>query len=71
MLHRRPDYQDQVARRFEFEAAHPQVQIMRIDTAWQGIIPIADGEDVITRYELRDLLDALEQRTARQPASAP
>lgn len=55
---------DQVVRRQEFEAAHPDWRIMwdadyRVFRAWRLL---DGGEDNLTRYELRDLLDALEKR---------
>jgi hypothetical protein len=53
---------DQVTRRLQFEAAHPRVQIFFIGPAWQAVIPRHDGEDILTRHELRDLLNALEKR---------
>jgi hypothetical protein len=57
-----PDLQDQVPRRIAFERAHPEVTIKYLPPAWQAIIPRPDGEDVINRYDLRRLLDALEER---------
>ena len=56
-----PDY-DQVPRRLTFEQAHPEVKISYLRPAWQAVIPRPDGEDVITRHDLRMLLDALEAR---------
>lgn len=53
---------DQVPRRIEFEKAHPDVRIIFLGPAWQAVIPRPDGEDVVTRYDLRLLLDALERR---------
>ncbi len=57
-------YEDQVVRRHRFEIAHPGLRILRVGSAWQAIIPTEGGEDVITRYELRHLLDELERRLA-------
>jgi hypothetical protein len=51
---------DQVPRRGAYEAAHPDVTITRHDGWWQAVIPEDAGETVITRYELKDLLDRLE-----------
>ncbi|HEX6527656.1 MAG TPA: hypothetical protein VF070_47715 [Streptosporangiaceae bacterium] len=62
MLHDGASFPDQVSRRERFKAAHPQVRITFVGPAWQAVIPLPDGEDVITRYELRDLLDVLEER---------
>lgn len=55
---------DQVIRRQKFEAANPQWRIVhdpdyRVWRAWRLI---DGGEDNLTRFELRDLLDALEER---------
>jgi len=54
-------YADQVPRRQEFEREHPEVRITFLSTVWQGVIPQPDGEIVVTRYELSDLLDAMEE----------
>jgi hypothetical protein len=62
MLHAAPDYPDQVVRQQRFEAAHPEVLIVFLGPAWQAVVPTEAGEDVLTRYELRGLLDVLEQR---------
>jgi hypothetical protein len=43
-----------------FEDAHPQVEIVFLGSAWQGVIPRPHGEDIVTRYELGALLDVLE-----------
>lgn len=55
---------DQVVRLNEFKDAHPEWRIMydrdyRVYRAWRLL---DGGEDNVTRYELRDLLDALEAR---------
>lgn len=55
---------DQLSRRRRFEDAHPQVEIVFLGSAWQGVIPRPHGEDIVTRYELGALLDVLEQRLA-------
>ena len=57
-------YEDEVSRRRRFEAAHPEVRISVVRNAWQAVIPREGGEDVVTRYELRALLDELERRLA-------
>ncbi len=57
-------WRDQVPRRREFEQAHPEVGITYLSTVWQAVIPQQDGEDIVTRYELSDLLDELEERFA-------
>jgi hypothetical protein len=55
-----PDYVDQVPRRTAYEAAHPDVRITHHGPHWQAVIPEPAGETVITRYELKALLDKLE-----------
>lgn len=52
---------DQVVRLRAFKAEHPEVIIgaLSLGGAWQARIPGENGETVITRYELRDLLDKL------------
>lgn len=64
MTHGVPLYPDQLFRRRRFADAHPQVEIVFLGSAWQGVIPRPDGEDIVTRYELGTLLDVLEQRLA-------
>ena len=56
--------EDQVMRLHAFQAAHPHWRITwdqdyRVWRAWRLL---DGGEDNLTRYELRDLLDALETR---------
>ena len=55
-----PDYVDQVPRRAAYEAAHPNVEIHYLGPYWQAVIREEAGQTVITRYELRGLLDKLE-----------
>jgi hypothetical protein len=64
---------DQVPRRARFEAEHPEVSIELLGHAgpWQGVIPAqGGGREVVTRYELRDLLDELERRLALREEGA-
>jgi len=59
-----PDELDQVARLARFKAAHPDVVVG--DGGFgtmQARIPAANGETVITRYSLRELLDKLDELT--------
>jgi hypothetical protein len=58
---------DQLFRLSRFRAAHPEVIIGDggFRTA-QARIPEPDGETVITRYTLRELLDRLDELTAVQ-----
>ena len=61
-------WQDQVPRQRAFEAAHPEVTItaggdpLRVPDWWQGAIPDGDAVEYLVRFELADLLDALEER---------
>ena len=55
---------DQVVRREQYEAMHPDVVITYHETHWQAVIPEAGGETVIVRYELESLLDRLEELLA-------
>ena len=57
---REPGYVDQVPRREQYQAAHPNVEILYHGSYWQAIVREDAGEIVITRYELRALLDKLE-----------
>jgi hypothetical protein len=59
---------DQVPRLRLFRAQHPRVVIgtLGLGGAWQARIPQQNGETVLTRYELRDLLDRLDQVLAEQ-----
>ena len=55
-----PAYEDQVPRREAYEAAHPDVEIIYRGPYWKAIVREESGETVITRYDLKDLLDKLE-----------
>ena len=60
-----PDELDQIVRLARFKAAHPDVIVG--DGGFgtvQARIPEPDGEIVITRYSLRELLDKLGELTA-------
>jgi hypothetical protein len=60
-----PDEPDQVLRLHRFRQAHPDVIVG--DGGFgtvQGRIPEPDGEIVITRYSLRQLLDKLDELTS-------
>ena len=55
---------DQVLRLQAFRAAHPEVIIGDGGFGvWQARIPEPDGEHVISRYTLRELLDKLDELT--------
>ena len=58
---------DQLLRLARFRAAHPEVIIG--DGGFgtvQALIPEPDGETVITRYTLQELLDRPDELTAEQ-----
>jgi|tagenome__1003787_1003787.scaffolds.fasta_scaffold20746683_3 hypothetical protein len=64
-----PDEFDQVLRLQTFRAAHPEVVIG--DGGFgtiQARIPEPNGEMVITRYRLAELLDKLDQLTSEHGA---
>jgi hypothetical protein len=56
------DEYDQVVRLARFRDRHPGVIIGGggFDT-WQARIPAENGEQVVTRYVLKDLLDKLDE----------
>ena len=66
---------DQVPRLQAFRAAHPEVIIGDGGSGvWQARIPEPDGETVITRYTLSELLDRLDELTTGpngQPGCEP
>ncbi len=57
----------QLLRLDQFRRDHSGVSIGAGSGWWQALIPEPDGERVITRYTLRDLLDKLDQLTAAPP----
>jgi hypothetical protein len=59
------DEPDQVSRLARFREAHPRVVVGAGRGWWQAIIPEADGERVVTRYTLHELLDKLDELTGR------
>ncbi len=56
-----PEYADQVPRRMAYEKAHPETEIIYLGPCWQAVITEDAGQTVITRYELKALLDKLEE----------
>lgn len=53
---------DQVPRKLAFKKAHPEVYIGLVASGtWQARIPEETGETIYTRWELKDLLDKLEE----------
>jgi hypothetical protein len=62
-----PDEADQVRRLHQFRRDHDGVVINAGPGWWQARIPEPAGEQVITRYTLRELLDKLDQLTTPSP----
>ena len=58
-----PDELEQVMRLARFRQAHPAVMVGAGRGWWQAVIPQANGEQVITRYTLGQLLDRLDELT--------
>ena len=56
-----PVDEDQLPRLAAFRAVHPEVVIgdLGFGKVWQARIPEPDGETVVTRYRLGDLLSKL------------
>ena len=60
---------DQVLRLQAFRTVHPEVIIGDFGFGvWQARIPEPDGEHVISRYTLRELLDKLAELTGGPPS---
>ena len=60
MVRGEPDYVDNVVRREDYEAAHPNVEILYLGPFWQAILREDDGMTIITRTSLKRLMDKLE-----------
>jgi hypothetical protein len=61
-----PDEPDQVIRLARFRLEHPDVIAGPGEFGtWQALIPEPDGETVITRHTLRELLDKLDKLTGQ------
>jgi hypothetical protein len=58
------DELNQMPRLARFRDQHPGMLIGEGFGFWQAVIPEPSGETVITRYELRELLDKLVELTA-------
>ena len=66
-----PDELGQVFRLQAFRAAHPEVIVGDGGFGtWQARIPEPNGEIVITRYRLVELLDKLDELTGERGARA-
>jgi hypothetical protein len=55
-----PDEPDQVIRLRCFREEHPGVSIYTGLGYWQALVPQPNGEAIITRYLLEELLDKLD-----------
>jgi hypothetical protein len=55
-----PDEPDQVLRLRRFREEHPGVSIYTGLGYWQARVPETNGETVVTRYFLQELLDKLD-----------
>jgi len=61
-----PDEPDQVLRLMQFRKEHPDVVIGTDEFGtWQARIPEPDGETVVNRYRLCELLDRLDELTGQ------
>jgi hypothetical protein len=66
-LSQAPGDPDQVARLNLFRQDHPGIAIHPGPGYWQAQLPEPDGERVVTRYTLRELLDRLDTLTSPPP----
>ena len=66
-----PGEPDQILRLDQFRRDHAGVTIGAGHGWWQALIPEPDGERVITRYTLHELLDKLDQLTGTLPDGSP
>jgi hypothetical protein len=57
------EHEDQVPRKLAFEAAHQNVEILYRGAYWKAVVRGGTGETVVTRIELRELLDRLDELT--------
>jgi hypothetical protein len=62
-----PDEADQLPRLHQFRRDHADVMIGGGHGWWQARIPEPNGERIITRYTLRELLDQLDQLICTWP----
>jgi hypothetical protein len=56
----RDSHVDQVVRLEEFRKEHPDIEVSYRVSYWEAVTKQENGETIITRYELGDLLDKLE-----------
>jgi len=52
---------DQVVRLEQFRGAHPDVKIDFRAPVWRAVVPADNSETVLTRYQLKTLLDKLAE----------
>jgi len=64
-----PAEPDQVLRLSQYRRDHPGVTIRAGLGFWQAQIPQHNGEMIITRYQLRELLDKLDALTGQPDSS--
>jgi hypothetical protein len=63
-----PDEPDQAPRLAAYRVAYPVVVIQPGEfKTWQALIPEADGETVIVRHTLRELLDRVGELLGEPP----
>jgi hypothetical protein len=60
---------DPALRLSRFREGHPDIEII-LRGPWEAVIPEPDGQRVIVRWELTDLLDAAESRLAARDATS-
>jgi hypothetical protein len=60
-----PDEPDQIVRLNRFRAQHPGIAIHAGPGYWQALLPERAGEVVVTRYQLKELLDKLDSLTSQ------
>lgn len=63
-----PDEPDQILRLNRFRAQHPGIAIHAGPGYWQALMPEHAGQTVVTRHQLKELLDKLDALTS-QPVS--
>ena len=67
-----PDEPDQVVRLARFRAEHPAVVIGESEFGtWQARVPEANGETVVVRHRLVEVLDKLDELTGSAGSRAP
>ena len=66
-----PEHPAQLWRLRRFRAQNPGAIVSRDTTFgfWQAWVPVSNGGTLITRYQLRELLDALEEMSSPDRSS--